>query len=147
MNKKNMFLTGLLAISAMQITLPAEDQQNQKQCNNNALSNTAASIISGGLIGAITGKLSSIACRTVIATTGAFALIASTEKKSEAEACVSLMILITAIGIPSILIAENALRTRLTNSINESLEENEVNHRKKLIHDTAWLASWIAFLV
>ena len=141
-----MFLATLFAISAMQTALPVEDQQNQKKCNNNALSNTAASIISGGLIGAITGKLSSIACRTVIATTGALALIASNEKKSEAEACVSLMIMITAIGIPSILIAENVLRTKLTDSVNESLEENEVNHRKKLIHNTAWLASWIAFL-
>ncbi len=147
MNKKNMLLTMLFAISAAPIFSAEADQPSRPEKNqyewNGALCKTIASIISGGLIGTVTGKLSSVACGITIKT-AAISLAIINEKNKETAVFLPVM---TMTAIPAILIIENLLRTRLANRINESLEENTINHRKNLIHDTAWIASWIAFLV
>jgi hypothetical protein len=55
------------------------------------------------------------------------------------------------IGLTTIigtLVAENKLRSKLTDQVNEILEDinNNVQHKKKLISHIAWLTSWIGFL-
>jgi hypothetical protein len=135
MNTKNLFLTALLTISAMQSTLPAETDQKEpspkgweKFCKT-----YATSFISGGLIGSVTGLLSKEA------------IIKSAHglnfDKPNGEAVVFGVI------IPIlILISEYKLRSNVIDDINQSFEENEIQHKKNLVRDTAWIASWITFL-
>src|SRR5579863_6071397 len=129
MNKKNMFLTGLLAISAMQTALPAEPEQSKgwsKLCKT-----YATSLISGGLIGSITGFLSIQAMAR-----SAYGL--NPDKMGTSEVTFGIIVPIL------ILITENRLRSNFIDDINQNLEENEIKHNKNLIRDTAWIASWIA---
>jgi hypothetical protein len=133
MNKKNMFLTGLLAISAIQTALPAEPEQSKgwsKLCKT-----YATSLISGGLIGTATGWLS------------IQAIARSTHGIGQNKIATLTPQVTFGIIVPIlVLIAENRLRSTLTDDINQNLEENEIKHNKNLIRDTAWIASWIAFL-
>ena len=136
MNKKNIFLTGLLAISAMQTTLPAEPEQSPKGFSK-LCKTYATSLISGGLIGSITGLLSIQAI--VRSVTAGVAFTSKPHREVEA--------LIFGIMVPTlVLISEYKLRSTLVNDINQNFEENEIKHSKNIVRDTAWIASWIAFL-
>ena len=140
MNKKNLLLTVLFAISATQAMLPAEPNQPPKGWGKLCKS-YATSLISGGLIGSATGILSVQAIARSI--NGAVLLTTKPDNTGRNNAGAFVFGLI----VPTvILIAENRLRSTLTHDINQNFEENAINHNKNLIRDTAWIASWIAFL-
>ena len=135
MNKKNVLLTVLFAISATQTALPAESDQSPKGWGT-LCKTYATSLISGGLIGTATGLLSIQAIIRSIDNANHL-----TKDKSDAGALAFGVILPIVI-----LISENRLRTTLTHDINQNLEDNAIKHNKNLLRDTAWVASWIAFL-
>jgi len=133
MNKKNMFLAALCAISAMQVTLPAEPEQSPSKGWSKLCKTYATSLISGGLIGSATGLLSIKAI--------ARSMNSINPSKIEAPE------VIFGIVVPTIvLIAEYRLRSNLIDDINQNFQENEIQHNKNLLRDTAWITSWIAFL-
>ncbi|HEX4068710.1 MAG TPA: hypothetical protein VHX42_01305 [Candidatus Babeliales bacterium] len=149
MNKKNLLLAILLASSVAQHILPIESNPQEVFSDKSAptewgdsLYKTATSIISGGLIGTFTGRISSIACSMSLQAT--LSLIATSDQNKEKTALIAFIAMVTA--VPTILIIEKKLRIRLANSVNKGLEEHEINYRKRLIQDTAWIASWMAFL-
>lgn len=136
MNKKNMFLAILFVISATQTVLPAEPKQTSKGWGK-LCKTYATSLISGGLIGSVTGILSIQAIIRSIDSSKDL----TTKPDRDAGAFVFGLI------VPALILsAENKLRSTLTNDINQNFEENAINHNKNLIRDTAWIASWIAFL-
>ncbi len=136
MNKKNMLLTVLCAISATQITLPAKPQQSSKEP-----SELYATLISGGTIGSITGLLSAFTVAKSITLAGSI-IQKHNNKVSEISSFFTFGVIVPILA----LISEYKLRSTLVNDINQNLSENEIPHNKNLIRDTAWIASWIAFL-
>jgi len=132
--KKNILLTLLFAIAATQTVLPAESDQSPKGLSR-VCKSYATSLISGGLIGSITGTLS------IHAIAKSFNTANYLIGKNDGGAC-----LFGTIVPIIILIAENRLRTTLTSDISQNLDENAINHNKNLLRDTAWISSWIAFL-
>jgi hypothetical protein len=133
MNKKNMFLASLFAFSAMQTALPAEPEQSKgwsKLCKT-----YATSLISGGTIGSITGFLS------------AKAILKSAHGLNFDKPPTDKEIIFGVIIPILILISERRLRSNIIDDLNQSFEENEIKHNKNLIRDTAWITSWITFLL
>ena len=136
MNKKNVLLTVLCALSTAQITLPAEPEQSEKGWKKIAKI-YATSLTAGGVIGSATGILSLQAIITSLKT--AEYLMAKPNNEPG--------VFIFGLMVPTlVLIAERRLRSTLTEDLNKNFEENEINHSKNLICDTAWITSWVAFL-
>jgi len=127
--KKNILLTILFAISATQTMLPAEQEQSPKGWKK-LCKTYATSLISGGLIGSVTGVLSIQAIARSMDIAQQFAI-----KPASVTGAGVFGIIVPTI----ILVAENRLRNTLT-------DDNAINHNKNLLRDTAWISSWIAFL-
>ena len=132
--KNNILLTLLFAFSATQTVLPSESNQSPKGWER--LRNTyTTSLISGGLIGSITGALSIYGIAKSL-NTASYLM-----GKNDGGACIFGTI------VPIVvLIAENKLRRTFTEDIIQHLDENEINHNKNLLRDSAWISSWIALL-
>lgn len=93
----------------------------------------------GGLVGAVTGKLSAYA---MVASAGSLATITILEIITEEQRnCIGVAMLII------IIIAENRLRKKLTDDLIQKLEDNLIEHKKNSIKNVAWITSWIAFLI
>lgn len=143
MNKKNMFLAVLFVISATQTVLPAEPKQTSKGWGK-LCKTYATSLISGGLIGSVTGILS---IQAIIRSMNSITDLTPELDSLGAKNASAAYALIFGLIVPTIILnAENKFRSTLTNDINQNFEENAINHNKNLIRDTAWIASWIAFL-
>jgi hypothetical protein len=92
------------------------------------------SVVSGGLIGGITGVLSR----------GAIELVSEIIPPSQNN----ILLKVIALGAMfSILIEENKIRTALINELDESCEENNITLKKFLTTEVAWIASWLGFLI
>jgi hypothetical protein len=140
MNKKNMLLTILCTILAVQTALPAQSNESQKGWKPLCKS-YATSLISGGAIGSITGLLTIHTLKKSIA----FADVIMKKHNHEVSQVSSFFTFGVIVPILA-LISEYKLRSTLVNDINQNLAENEIKHNKNLVRDTAWIASWIAFL-
>lgn len=143
MNKKNLLLIALFTLLATQNTLPTGfDNKNQSEKGWQKLCKTyATSLISGGTIGAITGLLSIHTLKKSIA------LADSIRKKHNHEVSQISSFFTFSIIVPILALAsEYKLRSTLVTDINQNFQENEIKHNKNLLRDTAWIASWIAFL-
>ena len=88
-------------------------------------------ILSGGFIGALTGKFSAYALSSVLGPDG---------QKVKGSEGIGLILFI------AILIGEGKLRSKLVDEVNHSFEEYSIPHKASLIHDIAWVASWISWL-
>lgn len=147
MNKNNVLLTALITIFSINTVLPnavhtqqaiepqtaliISDVDNKKPQWAKLCQTYASSLLSGGLIGSMTGGLS------------AYAAIAATKTLLK-EANSPGAFLVTFIAI---LCAEHNLRNRLVKGINDSFTDNAIPHKKQLTDDTAWIASWVGFLI
>jgi hypothetical protein len=135
MNKKNMFLTVLCAISAMQTALPVQSNESQKGWKP-VCKAYITSLISGGAIGGITGAFSAYAISKSLASTELL-------KNYNANAGTAVFGII----IPAaVLITENQMRSRLVDEVKQTFDENDINYKRNFISDAAWLASWVIFL-
>ncbi len=136
MNKKNMFLAILFAISATRTTLPAESNQSPKGWGT-FCKTYATSLISGGAIGSLTGAFSAYAISKSLASTELF------KNRINMDAPTAVFGII----IPAaILYTENQMRSRLVDEVKQSFNENDINYKRVFISDAAWLASWVTFL-
>ena len=113
-----------------QTTLIISDTDNNKPQWAKLCQTYAASLVSGGLIGSITGGLSSYAAYLALGTFG--------DKGMDIPGAY----IITFIAI---LCAEHNLRNRLVKGVDDSFTDNAIPHKKQLTDDTAWIASWIGF--
>jgi multidrug transporter EmrE-like cation transporter len=135
MNKKNMFLTVVCTISAMQTALPVQPNELQKGWGA-VCKAYATSLISGGAIGFITGAFSAYAISKSLAST-------ELSKNYNVNAGTAVFGII----IPAaVLITENQMRSRLVDEVKQTFNENDIHYKRNFISDAAWLASWIIFL-
>jgi hypothetical protein len=143
MNKKNVLLIALFTISATQNALPAGfDNKDQSQKGWQPLCKSyATSLISGGAIGSITGLLSIHTLKKSIMFADSI-----TKKHRHEVSQVSSFFTFGVIVPILVLISEYKLRSTLVTDINQNFQENEIKHNQNLLRDTAWIASWIAFL-
>jgi len=145
--KKNLLLPVIIGITitgTSQTILATEQQedyeenyaelQSQSQWNN-----FYTPTLIGGLIGVVTGKLSAYAITTSARSLEVIRILEIiTENQRN---CIGVAVLII------IIIAENRLRKKLTDDLIQKLEENLIEHTENSIKNTAWITSWIAFLI
>lgn len=132
---KNIFLAtiiGLAMITASkQLMCSSASQENignKKASWLEVVQPFATNLISGGLIGALTGKISSYAVTRLLA-----------PKYKDIEALNSILVII-------IWITEIQSRVVLVKELNSRLEEQSIPHNPTLITGSAWVASWLAWL-
>ncbi|HEX4068709.1 MAG TPA: hypothetical protein VHX42_01300 [Candidatus Babeliales bacterium] len=138
MNKKSLLLTALVAIAATQTALPVVYETNnplQQKGWAGLCKSYATSLISGGIIGYVTGSSSAYAISKSLASVGLFA-----DYKNASTAVFGVIIPV------AVLITECQFRLRLIEELKQSFYENNINHKKNFTDDAAQLASWIAFL-
>ena len=131
---KNIFLAtimGLGAITASNPVLCSSESQNivnKKSQWSKVAQYFATNLISGGLIGALTGKLSLYAVSKLL-----------DPKYKDIEALNSILVIV-------IWITEIQSRAALVKELNNRLEEQSIKHNPSLITGSAWVASWLAWL-
>lgn len=103
------------------------------------LTSYAAPCIAGGLVGFTTGKLSASITKTALNFIKSIPILS---KDPMTQWMILLTSLTTIIGT---LIAENQLRAKCVNSVNQSFEKYGIEH-SNLANNTARLISWLEFL-
>ncbi len=140
--KKNLLLTAMIGITitgTSQTILATEQEEYEETYYQSQWSTFYNPTLFGGLIGAVTGKLSKYAIAKSAMSLEAFKILEIiTENQRN---CIGVAMLII------ILIAENRLRKKLTDGLIQKLEENFMQYKKNYIKNAAWVTSWIGFLI
>jgi len=100
----------------------------------------AAPCITGGMVGCISGKISAKVC------SGTFAIAAGAAISTEDKAIQGIISLAGLSAIIGTLIAENKLRAKCVDWLNEKFKNSETQPHD-LIKNSARIFSWIAFLI
>lgn len=140
MNIKNLFLTTIIGTSivatAEQTTPVAAPEINAQSNWKKSLDAYGPTIIAGGLIGMVTGKIST----QVVDIIGEMKFLPELRNHQKEYSLFAAVAMITA------LVGEHIVRKKLINYIDKSFEENKINTNHQLTAYVAWISSWIAFL-
>jgi len=140
---KNLLLTAMIeiAITGTSHTLLASEQEENDEeiYYQSQWDDFCNPILISGLIGVVTGKLSSYAITASGVSLAPFIILKTITEKQ--QICISIVISII------ILIAENRLRKKLTDDLIQKLRKNRIEHTESSIKNIARIASWIGFLI
>jgi len=120
MNKKTLLLSFLCitSIVSLKANLPSNPTDNKSKGWYALSKQYATPMIIGGIIGSVTGSLESYI---------------ETEFK-------------TSIGFLIPWIIEHCVRDSIIREIEKDLNENNIPHKKNILYNTAWIASWLAYI-
>ena len=138
MNKNLIFFTLMFTIFTTHASMNEALTEQDKQPSKGVISLTSSyglSLISGSVIGGITGTL----CKCAMDMLGD-----CVPKNQDNNTLISLLVVGAAI---TIWIQENKIRSTLIHELDDACKENEIKFRKKLSTEVAYIASWIGFLL
>ena len=148
MNIKTLFLATIIGISTTALTAYStiEKQHEYTHINShspwkNLLEPYASTLIAGGLIGAVTGKTSSLAW------VGLENFLKKYCKEIVFHQINNPATIAAIVGLIGIIITEKTVRAKLVDEVHQSFEEHGIKNKKNLTADIAWLAAWIACLL
>jgi hypothetical protein len=146
MNMKYALLVTLIGtsvtITAHQATQTGDNEQQLK----NWFISYATPCIAGGIVGSISGRISAYAINKTLSKLLVMPMLFSLHTEYRTIPRMGgLTGLFSLSAIVGALIAEEKLRTKCLDSLNQSFDDHGIKHGN-LTNDSAWIMSWLSFL-